>query len=194
MRHFIRAAALLGMLVLAFALFRSPPSTNLLAKSGLFQANSAGANALKWASMPVGLVRPSECQSCHVKEFQAWEKSAHSTVSCASCHGPTREHVESGAELVVDASRDFCGLCHAQQVSRPRDFPQVDLTQHGGQAQCVTCHDPRAPKFGPRIPHVLEGRYPCSGCHIPGAKEPYELPDSHIGRTSDICSKCHETE
>lgn len=194
MTHLIRAAALLGMLILLFLLLRSPPSTTLLARSGFYWGESKGTNADKWAAMPLGLVRPSTCQDCHQREYQNWQGSSHGSVSCASCHGPAREHVESGARLAVDTSREFCGLCHAQQVSRPSAFPQVDLAAHGGQAECVTCHDPRAPKFGPQIPHTLEGRYPCSGCHIPGAKEPFEIPDNHAGRTGDVCTQCHQVK
>ncbi|MBI2917426.1 MAG: hypothetical protein HYY01_05455 [Chloroflexi bacterium] len=194
MTHFIRAAALLGMLVLAFLLFRSPPSTNLLARSGFFQVNNQAANEVKWASLPVGLLQPSTCQDCHQQEYRAWEKSAHQSVSCVSCHGPAREHVEDGARLAVDQSREFCELCHAQQVSRPSKFPQIDPDSHGGQTTCVTCHDPRAPKFGPRVPHSLDGRYPCEGCHIPGVKEPLEIPDSHAGRPSETCTQCHQAK
>jgi hypothetical protein len=27
----------------------------------------------------------------------------------------------------VDTSRELCGLCHAQLISRPSNFPQVDI-------------------------------------------------------------------
>lgn len=193
MRHLLRAAALLGMLALGLALFRSPPSITLLARSGFYQEGSQASNARQWAALTPGHQGAASCQECHPREFAAWQKSEHSTVNCDSCHGPTAAHMESGAKLVADTSREFCGLCHARLPSRPSAFPQVDLAEHGGERLCVTCHDPRAPRLGPSIPHPLEGRASCSSCHLPGVKEPLKIPDNHRGRSDATCTRCHET-
>jgi hypothetical protein len=67
-------------------------------------------------------------------------------------------------------------------------YKQLTGEQAGGEA--------RAP---PLIPHTLEGRDDCTMCHrigLLGVDEPggMGLPDSHEGRTSDICRTCHNPE
>ncbi len=125
-----------------------------------------------------------------------WEKADHRTVSCENCHGPAREHLETGARPVVDTSRELCGTCHAKLVSRPSDFPQVDMEEMGGQADCITCHDPHDPRAGmpPQVPHALEERTDCQLCHNPQKHEPWvepppQAPHTLEGRTE--CLLCH---
>ncbi len=43
----------------------------------------------------------------------------------------------------------------------------------------------------PRIPHDLEGRENCLMCHETGALGAPRRREDHIGRTSDMCPKCH---
>ena len=119
-----------------------------------------------------------------------WEKADHRTVSCENCHGPARAHLEIKARLVVDTSRELCGTCHAKLVSRPSDFPQVDMEEMGEHAECVTCHDPHDPRAGmpPQVPHTLEGRTDCQLCH--GSHEPWVTPPPEIPHTLEGRSEC----
>ena len=123
-----------------------------------------------------------------------WEQGNHRTVNCENCHGPARAHLENKASPVTDTSRELCGLCHAQLVSRPSNFPQVDMDEMGGQSDCITCHDPHDPRAGmpPQVPHTLEGRtecYSCHGPHEPWVTPPPQLPHTLEGRTE--CLSCH---
>jgi pyruvate/2-oxoglutarate dehydrogenase complex dihydrolipoamide acyltransferase (E2) component len=42
----------------------------------------------------------------------------------------------------------------------------------------------------PEVPHPVEGREDCLACHDTGGIEPF--PEDHAGRTSDVCTMCHE--
>ena len=194
MSHLIRAGALLLVVLLfVFVGLRIMPVPVLLADFG-FHARNPAANTEMWASLPIQYVGPSVCISCHPVEYNLREKGNHKTVSCENCHGPAIEHVSTGAPEVLDTSRELCGLCHAQLVSRPSSFPQVDMKEMGGDAACITCHSPHEPRAGipTRVPHTLEGRADCQSCHAPHEtleKIPPQLPHTLEGRTE--CLSCH---
>jgi hypothetical protein len=194
MRHLVRAGAILSaILILVFVVPRVMPTPAFLAEFG-FHPQNIEVNIEEWSSLPMQYAQSSVCLDCHQDKYSMWEKSNHSTVSCENCHGPVMAHLETGAQPVVDTSRELCGLCHAKLVSRPSNFPQVDMEEMGGQADCVTCHDPHDPRAGmpPRVPHSLVERTECLSCH--GPHEPWlvmppEIPHTMEGRTE--CLSCH---
>lgn len=197
MGHLVRAGALLlavlvGTLVLiALPRLVSPPQA--LNAYGFYGGRD---NSSEWATWPERYADPNTCNACHEDKHSVWVKSKHSGVSCENCHGPGTQHVTEGKSLTVDTSRELCGLCHDNIVGRPKDFPQVDLSTHGGEALCITCHNPHDPKLptltvAPQIPHPLEGRSDCLLCHATAGIKPF--PMDHAGRTSDTCvnPSCH---
>jgi len=98
-------------------------------------------NVKEWRSLPIQYAGASACIDCHQDIYTVWAKSNHIIVSCENCHGPARAHLENRARLTGNTSRELCELCHAKLVSRPSDFPQVDVKKHGGQSECITCHN-----------------------------------------------------
>jgi Cytochrome c3 len=44
----------------------------------------------------------------------------------------------------------------------------------------------------PGIPHPLEGRDACLGCHEAGLAGAPQVPADHAGRTNDMCRVCHQ--
>lgn len=198
MKHLIRAGALLAMLVIVFVLLILMPAPAVLEPYGFYRGGS-DKDVEVWANKPMQYAISSVCGDCHQDKYGIWEESKHSSVSCENCHGPAMVHVvetsdnlavETGADLIVDTSRELCGLCHGVLFSRPSDFPQIDLEEHGEQAECITCHNPHGPQVPPQIPHPLEGRDDCLLCHEAGGLKPF--PENHAGRTSDICLSCHK--
>ena len=181
MRHLFRAGAILiAILVVVFIGIRVMPTPAFLAEYG-FHSETTEENIEKWASLPIQYVQSSVCLDCHQDKYKIWEKSNHSVVSCENCHGSAMAHIETGARLAVDTSRELCGLCHANLASRPSSFPQVDMD------------DPRA-GMPPQVPHTLEGRTDCQLCHNPQKHEPWvepppQLPHTLEGRTE--CLSCH---
>ncbi len=194
MGHLVRAGVVLSvLLVLVFVVLGVMPTPALLVEYG-FHRQEAEANTEKWASLPIQYVGSSICVDCHQDEYALREKGNHRTVACENCHGPARAHLETRTPEVLDTSRALCGLCHAQLVSRPGGFPQVDMEEMGGDEECITCHNPHEPRVGmpPEVPHHLEERSDCQSCHSPS--EPLEVPPPqtpHIleGRTE--CLSCH---
>lgn len=194
MPHLIRAGALLLLvLVFAFVGLRVIPAPAFLAEFG-FHPKNTEENREAWASLPIQYVSSSICVDCHQGEYALRGKGSHRTISCETCHGPAREHIATGAPEVLDTSRGLCGLCHARLVSRPSNFPQVNMAEMGGDEECITCHDPHEPRVGipPLTPHALEGRTDCQLCHgphEPWLESPPEYPHSLEGHTE--CLSCH---
>lgn len=177
------------MFVIGFvAIFLGVRSTSAFEWFGFYRERH---NVEEWASLPIHYLTSSQCNNCHQYEYQVWEQSKHSTVDCETCHGPAEAHLEGEASLVMDTSREFCGLCHNELLSRPNGFPQVDLDTHGGEAECVTCHDRHNPGVAVLPPHELEGRQGlCLMCHEVGGLVPFD--EDHLGRTVDTCMNCHK--
>ncbi|MBI4283760.1 MAG: hypothetical protein HY663_04750 [Chloroflexi bacterium] len=196
MRHLARGGALLlTVLLLVFVGPRMVPVPAVLTDFG-FHSRNTNENAQAWAALPTEYVGPSVCVDCHQNEYNLREKGKHRAVSCENCHGPARAHVTTGAPEVLNTSRSLCGVCHARLVSRPSSFPQVDMEKMGGDAECITCHNPHEPRAGMPVlvPHTLEGRTECRTCHDPQMHEPFkelppQLPHTLEGRTD--CLSCH---
>lgn len=164
----------------------TPPSFGV---SGFYRADSVQ----EWANRPISYAPQSTCQSCHQDKVRALNQAGKRGTSCQACHGPGQAHIAQGDEPIVDVSRELCALCHEELISRPNTQPQVDLATHGGQARCISCHDPHSPGLGgkaPKIPHTLEGRTDCLTCHGPGELKPF--PSNHAGRTNNVCGSCHK--
>ncbi len=194
MRHLARAGALLSaVLIIVLVVPRVVPTPAFLAEYG-FHRGEVKENAEEWSSLPIQYVSSSICNDCHQDNYGIWEKGNHRTVSCENCHGPVNPHLEGKARPVVDSSRELCGLCHARLISRPSNFPQVDMEEMGGHVDCVTCHDPHDPRAGmpPQVPHTLQERSNCQSCHgphEPWVEMPPEVPHTMEGRTE--CLSCH---
>ncbi|MBI4303742.1 MAG: hypothetical protein HY665_05345 [Chloroflexi bacterium] len=194
MKHLARAGALLlGVFVLVIIgprLLRVPA---FLADFG-FHQSKAEVNATEWANLPVQYANSSVCLNCHNSQYTLWQSGNHRTVNCENCHGAAAPHLERGTRPIVNTARELCGTCHAKLVSRPATFPQVDMKEMGGQAECVTCHDPHEPRAGmpPKVPHELDDRTDCQSCHNPHeplVALPPQIPHSLEGRTD--CLSCH---
>lgn len=194
MNHLFKAGMLLVAMVAFFLVgLRVIPVPAQLAEFG-FHPKDTVENERMWASLPLQYSSSSVCVDCHQDKYTMWEKGSHRSVSCESCHGPARAHIESGAPEVLDTSRELCGLCHARLISRPSNFPQVDTTKMGGDQECITCHDPHEPRAGmpPEVPHVFEEGANCQSCH--GLHEPWGAPPPAFPHTLEghtECLSCH---
>ena len=194
MTHLKRAGALLlVILAVVFVVPRLVPASAFLDEYGFYN-KSAEENAQEWAGLQAQYADPLICGDCHQDKHDTWEKSEHSSVSCENCHGPGEAHTKDLTRLVVDTSRESCGLCHGRVFARRGTFPQVDMSEHGGLSNCVACHNPHDPAGEelPVIPQPLEGRDECLLCHGSGGMEP--SPEDHEGRGQDTCLNCHQSK
>ena len=99
------------------------------------------------------------CTSCHREADQKMRKRKHRGLSCESCHGAFADHVREDKKFAaakVDGSRWQCMNCHAEQINRPRGFPQFSVDgaigkfvqKHKGLDEvtaCSKCHEAHDP-------------------------------------------------
>jgi hypothetical protein len=160
---------------------------------------SSADNPREWATRAVQNQSSAVCAECHESTNDSWKASAHTSVSCENCHGPTKSHIEKArnheeAPLAVADARDLCLKCHAAVSSRPASFPQVEALTHGALAEgvttsCTSCHNSHNPGIPPEITHTLVERSDCLACHGPEEWKP--IPKDHLEIAPDACLKCH---
>jgi hypothetical protein len=96
---------------------------------------------------PLNYAGSQPCADCHEEKHRLWSSSKHKTVNCEDCHGALRKHTEdpSSVKPRKPAGRDFCLLCHAKNVSKPGNFPQIRSWEHNPGLNCADCHNPHNP-------------------------------------------------
>jgi hypothetical protein len=88
------------------------------------------------------------CTECHDDIAEAKSLDIHADLSCETCHGPGRGHVDNPDSVKVSkpSGREFCGLCHSMNPARDRNVVnQVDLNEHNIGKDCIECHNPHKP-------------------------------------------------
>jgi cytochrome c553 len=125
----------------------------------------------------------SACADCHEAEVNLNKDGYHRNVSCETCHGPAKGHIENPADIKPPAPRDrqFCPTCHAYNQSRPRGFPQINPVMHNPMKPCITCHRPHDPK-----PPTVPGE--CTACHAGIERTKSVSPHALLE-----CTTCHVT-
>jgi len=133
------------------------------------------------AAQEIKYVGSEACSDCHDEEPQLLEASRHRDLSCETCHGPARSHVEDPftAKPRAPRERKFCPQCHAFNPSRPTGFPQINPQAHNPLRPCITCHAAHDPS-PPEPPRE------CSGCHAEIARTKSVSPHALLD-----CSRCH---
>lgn len=144
------------------------------------------------------------CVTCHADVVKNFSSNPHSRlalahggkgVTCESCHGPGKAHVESGGDVTkifqftkatskeVD---DKCLGCHAAA------HPNFERSAHGkAGVSCLSCHSVHA--FGSEA-HLLKASQPklCYTCHT-DVKPAFAQPFHHkVDEGLMKCSDCHD--
>jgi len=177
---------------------------------------------------PSDYVGSETCTTCHAEESKKFDSNPHAKlalehggkgVTCESCHGPGKAHVESGGDKTkildlatanakaVDAT---CLGCHAgahpnflRSPHAKADVsclgchtvhqfaPETVLLKAKQPALCFQCHTDIKPAFDMPFHHrVNEGLVKCSDCHDPHGT----FGNNNLKSTADqnaICTKCH---
>ncbi len=188
MKHIVRAVGLLIVIILlVFVAPRLIPQSAVasLQQFGFYKGKD---NSQEWKQVPANYADPVTCNTCHINNYNTLISSVHKPMSCENCHGPGGTHESTGAPMVINTSAELCKQCHTAVLGRQSTFPQIDITTHGHQQDCVTCHNPHNPII-PTPPHPVEGYNNCRLCHTPGGLAPF--PADHDGRPSSSCLGCH---
>jgi DmsE family decaheme c-type cytochrome len=180
------------------------------------------------AANPAGFVGEETCATCHEDVAKNFGANPHARlglehagkgVTCESCHGPGKAHVDAGGDVTkirrfermsakeIDAT---CLTCHAGShpdfERSPHARADVSCTSchsvhkaetpehllRAAQPQlCFQCHSDTKPAFNMPFHHpVNEGVVRCSDCHdVHGTFQP-----NNLRVTADqnaVCTKCH---
>jgi DmsE family decaheme c-type cytochrome len=164
----------------------------------------ASTNKKTSVANPADFVGAETCETCHSEIGKKFAENPHSRlamlhggkgVTCESCHGPGREHVEAGGgnletlflfnKATPKAVDDKCLECHASA------HPNFDRSAHGAaDVSCVSCHSIH--KFGSEA-GLLKVSQPklCYTCHT-DIKSAFAQPFHHkVDEGLVNCSDCH---
>jgi DmsE family decaheme c-type cytochrome len=179
-------------------------------------------------SNPADFVGSETCATCHTPEAKNFDSNPHAKlalehagkgVTCESCHGAGKAHVESGGDKTKifspstaspkqidatclgchsDAHPNFLRSPHAKANvscigchSVHKAAPETALLKVSQPALCFQCHTDVKPSFDMPFHHKInEGLIKCSDCHDPHGT----FGNNNLKSTADqnaICTKCH---
>jgi DmsE family decaheme c-type cytochrome len=147
------------------------------------------------------------CKTCHEDIFKNFETTPHFVTTlenqrgpewqgCEACHGPGKEHVESGGDktkiftfkgVSAQASSARCLDCHTYGEEHSNFARSAHLENNVG---CIDCHSPH---HAQENQHLMKEKQPqlCYGCHLE-AKQQFNRPFHHrVNEGMVQCSDCH---
>ena len=157
-----------------------------------------------WSDYHAGEEKKYDCGKCHTTGYfpegnqgglegivGTW---AFDGIQCESCHGPGKEHADSGgnkAAITVDNSAALCGSCHIRgeadtipasngYIRHHEQYNEFLASPHNA-FDCVTCHDPHKKS-------EFSIKTECSTCHSSIATE---FTGSSMEGMGVTCSDCH---
>jgi hypothetical protein len=89
------------------------------------------------------------CVACHPDHAAKLASGEHKTLSCETCHGPGRAHVERPDEKLPKLNMSLCVRCHEASPSRPSWLHQIKVQNHYTGSLCTECHVPHQPNEVP---------------------------------------------
>jgi hypothetical protein len=159
-------------------------------------------------ALPIRFAGSSACGECH-EESKMKQSGYHRNLSCETCHGAAKMHVDNPTEMkpTVPRKREECAVCHHYDMSRPTGFPQINPIAHNPMKPCISCHNPHDPK-PPSVPQECQACHAeiartkalsphalleCTTCHIvpPEHKVEPRNVSASIPNDRAFCGKCH---
>lgn len=164
----------------------------------------ASASQNKAAAEPGDYVGQETCATCHEDVVKNFGTNPHSRltlehagkgVTCESCHGPGKAHVDGGGDVTKIFRFDQataketdarCLTCHAGT------HPNFDRSPHAkADVSCTSCHSVHAPKTDVAL---LKADQPqlCFQCHA-DTKPAFNMPFHHPVNEGVVkCNDCHD--
>lgn len=157
------------------------------------------------AALPQGYAGEASCLECHETEGQSLHGTPHARaknprtpaagLSCESCHGPGKQHVDAGGE----------GFILNPATMKPRDAGETCTTCHnrsehayweGGKhdsrnMSCVTCHSVHSPKSSAGQLKTETQEQTCVQCHRTQVSKLHRSSHMPVREGKMQCSTCH---
>lgn len=89
------------------------------------------------------------CDECHSDTLQKLGKAEHKSLSCETCHGPARAHVDNPDVTLTKLTFSHCVRCHERDPSRPAWLKQINSRNHYNGQRCAECHIAHQPNEVP---------------------------------------------
>ena len=101
-------------------------------------------------ALPIAYAGQKACADCHADIVQTRALARHKAIACESSHGPLAKHADGTDETkpVRPDGKTLCARCHAAKTGKPKRYPTVDIKEHAGDENCLTCHKPHDPRIG----------------------------------------------
>ena len=167
-KHISRLLLLMAAFVVAALAAKAFFTVNSFYRYGHYRADSVP----EIAAMAPSFQTPKACASCHAPRLAEWTAGHHKTVICEVCHGALPGHPEALKATIPTDTVSLCTQCHEKMPGRPDSIRQVDVSQHHPSGQCISCHNPHAPKIGTAIPvtpaalhAAASNAAACAACH-----------------------------
>ena len=143
--HLVRLAGLFVAGLLVFAVARAELVPADFGKLGHYRAGAIDdirARVPEYAGQKA-------CAECHADIVELRAAARHKAIACESCHGPLARHAEDPGQLTPKRpeARPLCIHCHAANTGKSKRYPTVDIKDHAGDENCITCHKPHNPKL-----------------------------------------------
>jgi DmsE family decaheme c-type cytochrome len=228
----VATSAFLWAAAAALAAGARPPSPAQATPPAPVATRTATAPPAPAPALPDGYVGDDTCTACHDGEGKSLRASLHgksqntrtpsakTNQACETCHGPGREHSETGDKtkirrLTAMAPRDaseICVSCHIRgshamwkgsmhdarnltcitchSIHNPKS-PTAQLKAASVVETCVVCHKTEVAKMQ-RVSHmpIREGKMDCSSCHNPHGTTSVRLLKAGNG-INETCDSCH---
>jgi DmsE family decaheme c-type cytochrome len=147
------------------------------------------------------------CKTCHEDIFKNFETTPHFVTTlekkrgpewqgCEACHGPGKEHVESGGDktkiftfkgVSAEASSARCLDCHSYGEEHSNFGRSAHLQNNVG---CIDCHSPHHSK---ESQFLMKENQPqlCYGCHLETKQQFNRLFHHRVNEGMVQCTDCH---
>ena len=143
--HLFRLAGVYLAVTLLFLVVRAAVVPASFGQYGHYRGAAIGEIAAK----PLHYAGHPTCETCHADVAQSKAGGKHAHMNCEACHGPLLRHANDPS---IDPGKPdvgtLCVRCHAASAARPKDFKQVNASEHSGGVPCNTCHQPHNPAIG----------------------------------------------
>ena len=177
--------------------------TGLARAAGQGQQQAATSQQ-KAAADSTDYVGQETCATCHEDVAKKFADNPHSRlalehagkgVTCESCHGPGKAHVEGGGDvtkirrfdkLTPQQIDETCLGCHAGT------HPNFERSPHAkAGVSCLSCHDVHNPKTDENLLTASQPKL-CFQCHT-DTKANFDMPFHHpVNEGAVKCSDCHD--